>query len=69
MSVDEPQKTWTQTYVVLPAHLLEGNGRALCNDQADGVVDDLNNGVGLGAELGGENLWPGSLSASTSRTP
>lgn len=44
------------SYVVFPADLGERNGRALRDDEADGVVDDLDNGVGLGSELRGEDL-------------
>ncbi len=53
------------THVVLPAHFLKGNGRALGDDQADGVVDDLDNRVGLGAQFGGKDLGPGSFVSAT----
>lgn len=50
------------TYVVLPADLGQCNGRALRDDEADGVVDDLDDGVGLGSELRREDLGTGNIS-------
>lgn len=45
-----------RTYVVFPANVRQGNWRALGDDQADGIVNNLHNGVGLGSEFGGEDL-------------
>lgn len=50
------------THIILPPDSRQRNGRALRDDQADGVVDNLHDGVGLGAELGGEDLGATSVS-------
>lgn len=53
------------TYVVLPTNLSQRNGRALRDDETDGVVDDLDDGVGLCSQLGGEDLGSTTILAWT----
>lgn len=37
------------TDIVLPTNFSQRNRRALRNDQTDGVMDNLDNGIGLGS--------------------